>query len=163
MNDIIMYTAIGLMIAVWLAIKFFNRIYGGKEESVKVKTYPIDKRNKEKEIELLNDLLQDIKNNTHAWTYTSYNMSSMAAASIINDVKNIAIIIGQNSMLRTTASIAISYGLKDITEYNKNTTDNVCTHIQGKHVTDFCIEVEDCLDTRGHELNHFKEQIKSKL
>jgi hypothetical protein len=47
--------------------------------------------------------------------------------------------------------------------YNTHTPDNVCTHIQGRHVTEFCIQVEDCLDTRGHELDHFKEQIKSKL
>ncbi len=163
MDNIIIYITIGLVILVWLVMKFFSRLYGSKEKLVKIKTYPVDKRNKEKEIELLTDLLQDIKSNTQDWTYTGYNMSSMASASIINDVKNIAIVIGQSSMLRDTTSIAISYGLKDITKYNQHTTDNVCTHIQGKHVTDFCIKIEDCLDTRGHELNHFKEQIKSKL
>ena len=133
------------------------------DKKIKIKQYPIDKRNREKEIELLADLLQDIKDNTYAWTYTTYAMSSMAAASIINDVKNIAIVIGTQNMLRTTTSIAVSYGLKDITKYNQHSTDNVCVHIQGRHVTDFCVQVEDCLDTRGHELDHFKEKIKSKL
>ncbi len=151
-----------LPIAAWIITKFVMHCRKTSEK-VNVKEYPIDKRNRNKEKELLDDLLQDIKDNTHAWTYTNYNMSSMAAASIINDVKNIAIVIGQSNMLRTTTNIAVSYGLKDITKYNQHTTDNVCTHIQGKHVTDFCIQVEDCLDTRGHELNYFKEQIKSKL
>jgi hypothetical protein len=150
-------------IVLWVAMKLYQA-KKSKEEVDKAKaTFPVDKRNKQKEIELLADLLQDIKDNTHAWTYTNYDHSSMASSSIINDVKNIAIVIGQSSMLRTTTSIAVSYGLKDITKYNTHTPDNVCTHIQGRHVTEFCIQVEDCLDTRGHELDHFKEQIKSKL
>jgi hypothetical protein len=152
---------VAVPIIVWLIMRYY--MHRNSDEKVSTKEYPIDKRNKEKEKELLDNLLQDIKVNTHAWTYTTYNMSSMAAASIINDVKNIAIVVGQNSMLRTTTSIAVSYGLKDITKYNQHTTDNVCTHIQGRHVTEFCIQVEDYLDTRGHELDHFKDQIKSKL
>jgi len=160
----IIWLAVFGIVLLWVFIKFAwlpYRLNLGKK--VKVKNYPIDKRNKEKEIELLANLLQDIKDNTYAWTYTTYDMSSMAAASIINDVKNIAIVIGSQSMLRTTNSIAVSYGLKDITKYNQHSTDNVCVHIQGKHVTDFCVQVEDCLDTRGHELDYFREQIKSKL
>jgi len=157
------YIAVSLSIVVLIAGKIYIRINSNIEKPAKIKAYPIDERNKEKEKELLASLLQDIKANTYEWMYTVYNPSSMAASSIINDVKNIAIIVGQNSMLRTATTIVISYGIKDIAKYNTHSTDNVCTHIQGKHVTDFCINVEDCLDTRGHELDHFKEQIKSKL
>ena len=148
---------------IWLIIR--PLIMKSEDETVKVKEYPIDKRNMKKEKELLADLLEDIKNNAYAWTYTNYDLSSMTSSSIINDVKNIAIIVGQGSgnLLRTTKSIAVSYGLKDITKYNQHTTDNVCIHLHGKHVTDFCIQVEDHLDTRGLELDYFKEQVKRKL
>jgi hypothetical protein len=158
-TPLVFSAGVAVPIIAWLVMKY----YMGRKAKEEINEFPVDERNREKEKNLLADLLQDIRDNTCAWTYTGYDHSSMASASIINDVKNIAIVIGQSSMLRTTNSIAVSYGLKDITKYNQHTTDNVCVHIQGKHVTEFCIQVEDYLDTRGHELSHFQEQIKSKL
>ena len=147
-------------IIIWIAAKFLDV---GKEKLSKIKTYSIDKRNKQKEITLLNELLQDIRDNTHNWIYTGYNHSSMANMSIINDVKNVAIITGEGTLLRTTASIAVIFGLKDITKYRHNDDNNISVHIEGKHVIDFCIQVEEALDSRGHELDLFKKQIKNKL
>lgn len=160
-TPLVFAAGISVPIIAWVVMKYY--MHRNADEKVKVRDYPIDKRNREKEKELLADLLQDIKNNTYAWTYTGYNMGNMAAGTIINDVKNIAIVVSQNKLLREASSIAVSYGLKDITKYNQHSTDNVCVHIQGRHVTDFCVQVEDCLDTRGHELDHFKEQVKKKL
>lgn len=161
MNDtVIILLAIGAIVGVWVVMKFFD---GAKEKLVKIKEYPIDKRNKQKEVDFLNDLLQDIQDNTHNWTYTGYNHSSMASMSVINDVKNIAIILNEPSLLRNASAVAVNFGQKDISEYRSLSGDNISIHMQGKHVTEFCIQVEDALDSRGHELDFFKEQIKNKL
>lgn len=163
MSDIVfILLSVGGFIGIVIFLKFFSSKFA-KEKLVKIKEYPIDKRNKQKEIALLNDILQDIKDNTHNWTYAGYNDLSMANMSIINDVKNIAIIVGEPTLLRTASSIAVNFGLKDITEYKHYNNNNISIHMQGKHVTDFCIEAEDALDSRGHELDFFKKQIKNKL
>ena len=162
MSEQVIFIGIGvvLSIVVWIAMKFFM---SNKEKLIKIKEYPIDKRNKQKELDLLCTLLQDIKDNTHHWTYTGYNMSSQASACIINDVKNIAIIISESGMLRTASAIAVNFGQKDIAKYRETSADNLSIHMQGRHVTSFCIQVEDILDSRGHELDFFKEQVKNKL
>lgn len=159
MNDLVLIL-LGAFVPITIWVIMF--LHKNKKKLSKIKTYPIDKRNKQKEIALLNNLLQDIRDNTHHWIYTGYNEMSMVNMSIINDVKNIAIITDESALLRTTASISIIFGLKDITKYRPK-ADNISIHMQGKHVTDFCIQIESTLDSRGHELDLFKKQIKSKL
>ena len=90
-------------------------------------------------------------------------MSSQASACIINDVRNVAIILGENNMLRNTSAIAVNFGQKDIARYREHHVDNLSIHMQGKHVTNFCIQIEDALDSRGHELDFFQDQITNKL
>ena len=163
MSEEVIFISVGVIIPIvlWIGMKFFM---SNKEKLIKIREYPIDKRNRQKELDLLDSLLEDIKNNTHHWTYTGYCISSQASACIINDVKNIAIIMNETSgLLRTTSSIAVNFGQKDIANYRETSGDNLSIHMQGKHVTNFCVQVEDTLDSRGHELDFFKEQIKNKL
>lgn len=151
----------GALIGLWMLLEFFTG-KSVKKILVTIKEYPIDKRNRQKEIDLLNNLLQDIKDNTYAWTYTGYNYSSMASMSIINDVKNIAILLDETMLLRTATTIFVHFGMKDIAKYKQN-NDNISIRIRGEHVTKFCIQIEEALDSRGHELDLFKEQINNKL
>jgi hypothetical protein len=123
----------------------------------------LDKRNKAKEIEVLNTLLTDLKENTHDWTYTGYNYSTMRDINIINDVKNIAIIIPGSAPIRTMADIRIRFHLRDIAKYHETDENTVELSISGKHVTNFLIETEECLDVRGKELDFFNNQIEEKL
>lgn len=162
MSEDLLLVGLGAVIPIvlWVGLKLY---FGNKEKLVKIREYPIDKRNRQKELDLLDTILQDVKDNTHHWTYTGYNMSSQASACVINDVKNIAIIIGESSILRNTTTIAINFGQKDIAKYREISEDNISVHMQGKHVTNFCIQIEDTLDSRGHELDFFKEQITNKL
>jgi len=163
MSNEIFLIGLGVVIPIllWVGMKCWS---GNKEKLVKIREYPIDKRNRQKELDLLDSLLEDIKDNTHHWTYTGYNISSQANACIINDVKNIAIIMNETSgLLRTTSSIAVNFGQKDIANYRETSAENLSIHMQGKHVTAFCVQVEDTLDSRGHELDFFKEQITNKL
>ena len=123
----------------------------------------LDKHNKVKEIGVLNTLLFDLKENTHDWTYTGYNYSTMRDINIVNDVKNIAIIIPGSGPMRTMADIRIRFHIRDIAKYHETDENTVELSISGNHVTDFLIKTEECLDVRGKELDFFNNQIKTKL
>lgn len=117
------------------------------------------KTHKRTEARLLNYILEDMRTNPHEWLATPYDMSTMRAPHFVNDKKNIAVVVSQNS----SDSVIVKMNLTEAHKYNEHAEDTVATAISGDHVTKFLRKVEECIDTRGKELSFIEHTLKNRL
>lgn len=116
------------------------------------------KKHKHKEIKLLDKILVDIRDNTHEWTPVAYRMSEMKDASLINDKKNMCVIMNSEG-----TSIVIKINIKSADKYREDTTETIATHIRGNHVLKFRKSAEEYIDSRGKELDFIDRLLKKKI
>ena len=113
--------------------------------------------NKKKEIRLLNKIMNDIKKNPDEWIPIAYNPSELKDASIVNDKKNMAIV------LRDGSTVAIKMNIQSAAKYRETDINTVVTQISGTHVQKFKQKAEEYIDSRGKELNFFENLLNEKL
>lgn len=90
------------------------------------------KKHRRQEIRLLNKILVDIQDNTYEWTPVAYNMMEMKDASLINDKKNMAVIMPSDGN-----SVIIKINIKSAHKYREDATETIATQIRGSHVVKF--------------------------
>lgn len=117
-----------------------------------------NRSHKRKEIQLLNKLATDIKQNPNEWIPIAYSMSTMTDASLVNDKKSMAIILSSEG-----SSISLKMNIKSADKYRETDIDTLVTHISGTHVRKFKQRAEEYIDSRGKELNFFEDLLNKKL
>jgi len=120
-------------------------------------TSPHKLAHRRKEIRLLSKLANEIKNNPDEWIPVAYNPSELKDASIINDKKNIAILLKDND------TIAIKVNIKSAAKYRETDEHTLVTQIYGEHVRKFRQQAEEYIDSRGKELTFFEDLLNEKL
>jgi hypothetical protein len=116
------------------------------------------KKHRHKEIKLLDQILIDIRDNTHEWTPVAYVMAEMKDASLINDKKNMCVIMGSDG-----TSVVIKINIKSAAKYREDTTETIATQIRGNHVLKFKKAAEQYIDSRGKELDFIDRLLKKKI
>lgn len=116
------------------------------------------KQHRRKEIKLLDHILTDIRDNTFEWTPVAYNMSEMKDASLINDKKNMCVVMSSNS-----DHVIIKINIKSAAKYREDTTGTITTGMQGSHVVKFRKAAEQYIDSRGKELDFMDRLLKKKI
>jgi hypothetical protein len=117
-----------------------------------------NRSHKRKETQLLNRLATDIKQNPNEWIPIAYSMSQMKDASLVNDKKNMAIILSSEG-----SSIALKMNIKSADKYRETDIDTLVTQISGAHVRKFKQQAEEYIDSRGKELTFFEDLLNKKL
>ena len=115
------------------------------------------KTHRKTEIALLNKLAKDIKNSPSDWIPVAYNPLALNDASLINDKKNIAVV------MREGHTVAIKFNIKSADKYRDTDEDTLVIHITGAHVVKFRKKTDAYIDSRGKELNFFEDLLKRKL
>ena len=146
---------LGTTVSVILLLMIFKAIIDRKNI---IFMSPHYKSHKRKEIRLLNKLANDIKQNPNEWIPIAYNPGELKDASIVNDKKNMAIILQSQG-----SSIAIKMNIKSADKYRETDIDTLATHISGAHVREFIQQAEEYIDSRGKELNFFEDLLNKKL
>lgn len=116
------------------------------------------KKHRQKEIKLLDKILLDIRHNTFEWTPVAYNMSEMKDASLINDKKNMCVVMRSDGN-----SVIIKINIKSAAKYREDTTETIATQITGSHVVKFKKVAEQYIDSRGKELDFIDRLLKKKI
>lgn len=116
------------------------------------------KKHRQKEIKLLDQILVDIRDNTYEWTPVAYNSMELKEASLINDKKNMCVVMGSNS-----DHVLIKINIKSAAKYREDTTETITTGIQGNHVVKFRKVAEQYIDSRGKELDFMDRLLKKKI
>lgn len=115
------------------------------------------KSHKRTELRLINSILQDMRDNPSDWITTTYDPLSLKPPHIINDKKNMAVLISEND------EITIKMNLKEAHKYIEHTEDMIATRIRGEHVKKFKRGVDEYIDTRGKELSFIEDMLKKRL
>ena len=147
--NIIIGSILSIGIIVWVV---HNR------NSIRITTPEYKKSHKRKETKLLNNILNDIRSNPHEWTPVSYSFPEQKDASLINDKKNMALLIHKDGN-----RIIIKINLKDAHKYREEATDIITISIKGEHVTNFMRKAEEHMDSRGKELDYIDTLLNKKL
>lgn len=108
------------------------------------------------ETRLLDSILDDIKNNPSHWIATPYDMGAQRDPHLINDKKNMAILIAGDS-------VTIKMNLKAAHKYKENVEEIIATTVKGKHVKTFIKKAEGLIDTRGKELSFIEDMLNRRL
>ncbi len=116
------------------------------------------KSHKRKETKLLNNILYDMKDNPEEWTQVSYNFSELKDASLINDKKNMAVILHADGR-----AVIIKINLKAAHKYREEEENIIATRIDGDHVVEFKRHAEEIMDSRGKELDFIETLLNRKL
>ena len=114
------------------------------------------KANVRTEKRLMQSILDDIKNNKSDWIAVPYDMSAQREPHLINDKKNMAILI-------TGDQIVIKMNLKAAHKYKESVEETIATSIKGKHVKTFIKKAEGLIDTRGNELSFIEDMLNRRL
>lgn len=142
--------------SVFVSVGLLAYVYYRLKTGPRLSKHQREHRNKEQD--MLNYILNDIQNNTHEWTPVEYNMSEMKDASLVNDKKNMAVILHSNS-----TEVIIKINIKSAHKYKEESVDTIATHITGEHVTNFRQLAEQYIDSRGKELDFIDELLKKKI
>ena len=113
---------------------------------------------KQKEQNLLNYISNDIKKNTHEWTPVAYNMMEMKDASLVNDKKNMAVI-----MHGDRNKVIIKINIKAAHKYKEDDEETIATVIVGNHAEKFKKLTDEYIDSRGKELDFIEKLLKKKI
>jgi len=116
------------------------------------------KINKRKEQTLLDYISNDIKQNTHEWTPVAYNMMEMKDASLINDKKNMAVIMHGDG-----DKVIIKINIKATHKYKEEDEETIATVIAGAHAVKFKKLTGEYIDSRGKELDFIDKMLKKKI
>lgn len=116
------------------------------------------KKHRQKEIKLLDQILIDIRDNTFEWTPVAYNMSEMKDASLINDKKNMCVVMRSDG-----DGVIIKINIKSAAKYREESTETIATQITGSHVVKFKKTAEQYIDSRGKELDYLDRLLKKKI
>ncbi len=114
------------------------------------------KANLRTEKRLLRSVLDDIKSNPSHWTAVPYDMMTQKEPHLINDKKNMAILIAGDS-------VTIKMNLKAVHKYKESIEETIATTVKGKHVKDFVKKAEGLIDTRGKELSFIEDMLNKRL
>lgn len=114
------------------------------------------KANTRTEKRLLKSILDDIKSNPSHWTAVPYDMMSQKEPHLLNDKKNMAILIAGDQ-------ITIKMNLKAMHKYKESVEETIATSVKGKHVKDFVKKAEGLIDTRGKELSFIEDMLNRRL
>jgi len=116
------------------------------------------KKHKQKETKLLNKILLDIRDNTYEWTPVAYNMSEMKDASLVNDKKNMCVVMRSDGN-----GVVIKINIKSAAKYREDNTETIAIQITGSHVVKFKKAAEQYIDSRGKELDFIDRLLKKKI
>ena len=116
------------------------------------------KIHKRKEQTLLDYISNDIRQNTHEWIPVAYNMSEMKDASLINDKKNMAVILHGDG-----DRVIIKINIKAAHKYKEEDEETIATVITGDHVVKFKKLTDEYIDSRGKELDFIDKLLKKKI
>ena len=147
--NIILGSILSISIIVW-AIRNRN--------SIRITTPEYKKSHRRKETKLLNNILDDIRSNPHEWTPVAYSFSEQKDASLINDKKNMALLIHKDG-----DKIIIKLNLKAAHKYREEATGIIAISIKGDHVVKFMCRAEEYMDSRGKELDYIDTLLNRKL
>jgi hypothetical protein len=114
------------------------------------------KSNIRKEKRLLNSITTDIKNNPSHWTAIPYEMMSQKEPHLINDKKNMAILIAGDQ-------VTIKMNLTAAHKYRESAGETIATSVKGKHAKAFIKKAEGLIDTRGKELSFIEDMLDKRL
>lgn len=144
------------ILSVFASVSLLAYVYYRLKVGPRLTKHQQEHRNKEQK--MLNYILDDIQANTHEWTPVEYNMNEMKDASLVNDKKNMAVILHS-----TSTEVIIKINIKSAHKYKEESADTIATHIKGDHVTDFRQLAEQYIDSRGKELDFIDELLKKKI
>ena len=114
------------------------------------------KSNIRTEKRLLQSVLDDIKSNPSHWIAVPYDMMSQKEPHLINDKKNMAILIAGDQ-------VTIKMNLKAAHKYRETVEETIATTVKGKHVKAFVKKAEGLIDTRGKELSFIEDMLNRRI
>lgn len=114
------------------------------------------KMNIKTEKRLLNSIIADIKSNPSHWISVPYDMMSLKEPHLINDKKNMAILIAADQ-------VTIKMNLTAAHKYRESAEETIATSVKGKHVKSFVKKAEGLIDTRGKELSFIEDMLDKRL
>jgi hypothetical protein len=120
------------------------------------KTPPHIKANIRTEKRLLQSILDDIENNHSDWIAVPYDMGMQREPHLINDKKNMAILISNDQVI-------IKMNLKAAHKYRESAEETIATTVKGRHVLKFVKTAEGLIDTRGKELSFIEDMLNRRL
>lgn len=114
------------------------------------------KANVRTEKRLLQSILNDIKKNKSHWMAVPYDPMSQREPHLINDKKNMAILVAGDQ-------VTIKMNLKAAHKYKESAEETIATTFKGRHVKTFIKKAEGLVDTRGKELSFIEDMLNRRL
>ena len=142
-----------VLLAAWgsfVALRSLYRKYINKKAMS-----PLNAKNKEKEEQFLNKLLEDVRKNTNEWFIVDEGYGS--ANTIVNDHKNIGIVYNDGE------AATIMLNLNELSKFDKQDEDTVKIQIMGSHMREFIKAAETIIDRRGNELAFFESELEKRI
>jgi len=144
------------ILSIFISVALLGYVYYRLKNGPRLSAHA--KKHRQKEIKLLDQILIDIRDNTFEWTPVAYNMSEMKDASLINDKKNMCVVMRSDGN-----GVIIKINIKSAAKYREDSTETIATQIQGSHVVKFKKIADQYIDSRGKELDFMDRLLKKKI